>query len=125
MLSFIAALVIILYTKTAHQGTHFASAHAIMGLVTYIILVMQAGMGMLMFYVPGAFGTVEKARSWYKYHRISGYLVLVLGMATVCAASWTEYSEGVLGIQHWAVIVASVVTLAGLLARVKKHKLGL
>ena len=40
-LAAIAGLVIIEYNKFDHDGAHFESPHAIMGLVTYIILVVQ------------------------------------------------------------------------------------
>jgi predicted Abi (CAAX) family protease len=68
---------------------------------------------------------VDNAKSVYKYHRMSGYVIATLGLATVCAATWTTYSLGLAHIQHWAVIVASVLVLAGLVSRVKLQKLGI
>jgi type IV secretory pathway TrbD component len=68
---------------------------------------------------------VENAKKVYKYHRAGGYVILTTALATVAAATQTDYVKGILGIQLWAVIVASVVTLAGVLPRIKKQKLGL
>ena len=52
-------------------------------------------------------------------------MLLVLAFATVAAATQTDYNKNVLGIQLWAVLVAEVITLAGILPRIKKQKLGL
>lgn len=51
-------------------------------------------------------------------------MILLLMLATVCAATQTDYNRNVLQIQLWAVIVAAVITLAGVLPRVKKQKFG-
>ena len=61
----------------------------------------------------------------WKYHRGTGYVIATLGLATVCAASWTTYSLNVAHIQHWAVIVASVLVLVGVVPRIKLQKFGL
>ena len=45
-------------------------------------------------------------------------------LATVCAATQTDYNVNVLGIQLWAVIISSVLVLAGLLPRVRLSKFG-
>jgi len=43
----------------------------------------------------------------------------------VAAATQTDFNKNVLHIQLWAVIVAAVLTLIGVLPRIKKQKLGL
>ncbi len=68
---------------------------------------------------------MDNAKSIYKYHRMSGYVIATLGLATICAASWTDYSLGVAHIPHWAVIVASVLVLAGVVPRIRLSKFGL
>ena len=82
-------------------------------------------MGITQFYTPSVYGGVDKAKSVYKYHRWSGYVLLGLGLATVCAATQTDYNKGVLHVRLWAVLVASVITLVGVLPRVRKAKLGI
>lgn len=125
ILCLIAGLVIIEYNKIAHGGTHFESPHAILGLITYIFFIVQALVGIAQYYTPRVFGSVDRAKSIYKYHRMSGYLLLILAFATVSAATQTDYNKNVLQIRLWAVIVAAVLTLMGVLPRIKKQKLGL
>jgi hypothetical protein len=124
ILSLLAGFIIIEINKSSHPGTHLKSVHSIMGLVTYILLLIQWFVGATQFFYPELYGSVEKAKSLYKYHRISGYLIFAMLTATVCAATWTDYNLGILKIHHWSVIVASVILLAGLYARIKKQKLG-
>ncbi|KAF2426218.1 hypothetical protein EJ08DRAFT_651896 [Tothia fuscella] len=125
MLSLIAGLVCIEVNKINHNGTHFESPHAIMGLTTYILLIIQAIVGITQYFAPSLYGGVDNAKKIYKYHRVLGYVIFTLMLTTVCAATQTDYNKGVLGIQLWAVIVASVLTLAGVVPRIKKQKLGL
>jgi hypothetical protein len=56
--------------------------------------------------------------------RISGYLILILSLATIAAATQTGFNEMVLHIKLWSVLVASVLVLIGIVPRIKKHKLG-
>ena len=116
---------IIEYNKISHQGAHFVSAHAILGLIVYIIVAIQAFVGITQFFTPGLYGGESNAKKLYKWHRMSGYLVLVLMLATVCAATQTDFNKNVLQMQLWAVIAASVITLVGVVPRIKKQKMGL
>lgn len=120
----IAGLVIIEYNKFAHNGTHFVSPHAILGLISYILLLLQAVIGFTQYFVPQLYGGEEKAKKLYKYHRVGGYVTFVLMLATVAAATQTDFNKNVLGMQLWAVIAAAVITLAGVLPRVRLAKFG-
>jgi len=122
--SAIAGLVIIEYNKIDHGGVHFESPHAILGLITYILLFIQAFVGITQYFTPALYGGEDNAKALYKYHRVSGYVILVLMLATVCAATQTTFNVNVLGMQLWAVIVASVVLLIGVVPRIKKQKFG-
>jgi hypothetical protein len=51
-------------------------------------------------------------------------LLLVLELATVSAATQTTYNVAVLHMPLWGVLVAAVLIVAGVGARIKKHKLG-
>lgn len=125
LLSLLAGFIIIEINKNGHPGTHLISVHSILGLITYIFLLIQWFVGATQFFYPQLYGSVEKAKSIYKYHRISGYVIFAMLTATVCAATWTDYNLMILKIHHWSVITASVILLAGLYARIKKQKLGL
>ncbi|KAK1063960.1 hypothetical protein LTR74_009027 [Friedmanniomyces endolithicus] len=105
LLAAVAGLVVIEYNKIDHGGAHFESPHAILGLVTYIMVAGQA-------------------LALYKYHRVGGYLTLLLMLATVCAATQTPFNTNVLQMQLWALVVASVLIVLGVGARIKPSKLG-
>jgi len=111
--------------KFTNHNAHFESPHAILGFTTYILVFLQWTFGVCLYFIPAVFGGYEKARSLNKYHRWSGYIIFTLGLATVCAATQTTYNQYVLDIKLWAVITASVITLAGVLPRIKKQKMGL
>ena len=125
VLSLLAALIVIEYNKFDHDGEHFQSPHAILGLITYILFASQAIVGILQFYAQGLLGGPSKAKALYKYHRMSGYVLVVLAFATVAAATQTDFNKNLLHISLWAVIVTAVITLIGLVPRIKKQKLGL
>ncbi|KAE8452456.1 hypothetical protein EG329_000358 [Mollisiaceae sp. DMI_Dod_QoI] len=121
----IAGLIVIEVNKFSHNGTHFESPHAILGLTTYIVLAIQAFVGFTQYYTPRLYGGVDNAKSLYKYHRISGYLVLTLLLATVAAATQTDFNKTTLDIKLWAVLVTAILVLLGVIPRIKKQKLGL
>jgi heme A synthase len=125
-LAFITALIIIEINKGPHPAhPRFSSPHAILGLITYIVIILQALVGIAQYFFPVTlFGSVEKGKTVYKYHRISGYTLLVLELATIAAATQTDYNKNVLGIQLWVVLVTAVLVILGVGARIKKHKLG-
>ena len=45
-------------------------------------------------------------------------------LAVVAAATQTPYNQKILHIKLWAVVVASILVLIGIVPRIKKHKLG-
>ncbi|KAJ5436454.1 Cytochrome b561 eukaryote [Penicillium cf. griseofulvum] len=121
---FVSAFVIIEINKGSHP--HFVSPHGILGLVTYITIVLQAVVGVIQYFLPvTVLGSVDAGKRIYKYHRQSGYVLLLLEMATVVAATQTDYNLMAIHISLWGVLVSVVLILAGVGARIKKHKLGL
>ncbi|KAK2768170.1 hypothetical protein FQN54_000022 [Arachnomyces sp. PD_36] len=122
--AFLAALIIIEINKASHPESRFSSPHGILGLITYILILLQALVGVSQYFFPRLlFGSVEKGKSIYKWHRVFGYFLLLLELVTVIAATRTAYNVNVLHIHLWAVIVASVLVLLGVGARAKIHKL--
>ncbi|CAG8886929.1 unnamed protein product [Penicillium egyptiacum] len=121
---FVSAFVIIEVNKGSHP--HFVSPHGILGLVTYIVIVLQAVVGVIQYFLPvRVLGSVDAGKRIYRYHRWSGYVLLLLEMATVVAATQTTYNVMAIHIPLWGVLVAVILILAGVGARIKKHKLGL
>ena len=125
VIALISGLIIIEINKASHPETRFTNVHGVMGLITYILIFLQALIGFSQFYVPNqVFGSVEKGKVIYKYHRMSGYVILVMALATICAATQTPFNTSVLHIKLWAVIVAGILVLVGVIPRIKKNKMG-
>lgn len=121
----IAGLIIIEMNKASHPETRFQNVHGILGLVTFILIAIQAIIGFVQFYVPkSVLGSVDNGKKLYKYHRLSGYLILLMSLATICAATQTPFNKNALHIRLWAVIVASLLVVVGVVPRIKKQKLG-
>ncbi|ERF72726.1 hypothetical protein EPUS_04779 [Endocarpon pusillum Z07020] len=121
----IVGLIIIERNKASHPETRFKNVHGIMGLITFILIIIQALIGFVQFYVPKTvLGSVDNGKALYKYHRMSGYLILLMSLATICAATQTGFNNNVLHMQLWAVIVASVLVVVGIVPRIKKQKFG-
>ncbi|KAF5020085.1 hypothetical protein F66182_7891 [Fusarium sp. NRRL 66182] len=120
----VAGVTIIEYNKFANNGPHFHSAHGYLGVITSIILLLQYGVGFTMWATPGLYGGESKAKSIWKYHRWSGYIIFVLLLATVVSAVETDYNKNVLKLKLWAVLLLSVITLVGVVPRIQKQKLG-
>ncbi|PLB38506.1 cytochrome b561 domain-containing protein [Aspergillus candidus] len=123
-LGFISAFIVIEVNKGDHA--RLTSAHGIMGLVTYILIILQATGGLVQYFFPTqVLGNVARGKAMYKYHRMVGYTLMMLELATVAAATQTTFNLSVLAIPLWAVLLAAVLVIAGLGARAKKQKLGL
>jgi hypothetical protein len=118
-------LIVIIYNKIDHAGTHFESPHAIFGLITYILLFGAASFGTLMFYFPKVFGSEAKAKSTWKFHRAFGYITSFFLLITVILSTYTDHVHNNLNVKSWTIILASVLVVIGVGARVKKQKLGL
>jgi hypothetical protein len=98
-----AALILIEYNKIKGGSQHFHSIHGILGSITYIFLAVQALVGFTAYFVPKLYGGEDNAKSLYKWHRLSGYILLVLLLATVAAATQTDFNKNVIHIRLWAV----------------------
>ncbi|KAH7012495.1 eukaryotic cytochrome b561-domain-containing protein [Microdochium trichocladiopsis] len=123
--SFIVGVGSIEYKKIRSNGAHFKSPHAYIGVVASIWQILQYLVGFTMYGTPQLYGGEAKAKAIWKYHRISGYGLLLLYMAAVTSATKTDYNVNVLGLKLWAAIVIALLILAGIYPRIKKQKLGL
>jgi len=123
-ISMYSAFIIIVVSKTRVHEHHFHSAHSIFGLITYILILIQATVGMVQFYFPSLLGGKEKAQSIYKYHRMSGYLIFVFIIMAAIAVTYTDFVAHVLKIRTWFVLLCSAFVLAGVLPRIEPSKFG-
>lgn len=124
-LAFVAGVTVIEYNKISSGGVHFHSVHGYLGVITSIILAIQYIVGFTMWLVPALYGGEANAKALYKYHRLSGYFILALLLATVIAATKTDYNVNVLGLQLWGAVIVGILILAGVYPRVQLTKLGL
>jgi hypothetical protein len=122
-LSAIGGLIIIEVNK--EPDAHLESPHGILGLTTYIMIAIQMIVGITQYFTPGLYGGVDNAKVLYKYHRAWGYLTLLVMLSTICAATQTTFNKNVAGIQLWAVLVACVILIVGVAARIRLSKFGL
>ncbi|KXJ97110.1 eukaryotic cytochrome b561-domain-containing protein [Microdochium bolleyi] len=123
--SFIVGVVSIEYNKISSGGAHFKSTHAYIGIVASVWQILQYVVGFTMYGVPQLYGGEAKAKAIWKYHRMSGYGLLLLYMAAVASATQTDYNNNVLGLKLWAMIVIVLLIVVGIFPRIKKQKLGL
>ncbi|KAF7548992.1 hypothetical protein G7046_g8480 [Stylonectria norvegica] len=123
-LALVTGVTIIEYNKFSNNGAHFHSVHGYLGIITTLILLIQYLVGFTMWATPKLYGGEDKAKSIWKYHRYSGYVILVLLLATVCSATETDYVKNVLKMKLWPTVLLSALVLVGVLPRIQKQKLG-
>ncbi|KAK9466717.1 hypothetical protein V1512DRAFT_263259 [Lipomyces arxii] len=120
--SFFGSFGIIFLNKAAHNGVHFASPHAVFGLITYMILMCNVLLGITQFWMPHIYGSPTRAKSLYKYHRVIGYVALVFGYLTVCLATITDYNRNVLSLRFPVILGLVLITSLGLAVRIRPQK---
>ena len=124
VLALLGGLIVIEYNKFSHNGAHFGTPHNVLGLIVYILFLIQAVVGVAQYYTPTVFGSVDNAKAIYKYHRASGYVILVLSFAAVITATYTTFNKNVSHIQTWVTVVAALITIVGVVPRIRKAKFG-
>ncbi|WWC90874.1 uncharacterized protein L201_005811 [Kwoniella dendrophila CBS 6074] len=84
------------YNKYLHGAKHFTTWHAKLGLISIIWVLTQATIGALSVWFNGkAFGGKENAKRVYKYHRLSGYLLVTLMLITIhLAGIHSDWANG-------------------------------
>lgn len=122
-ISLLSGILIIEYNKHVNNLAHFHSVHAYIGALTATVLLLQYAVGFTMWATPGLYGSVDRAKSIWKYHRWSGYLSLVLLLTTVLSAAQIPFVGKIIGIQFWWVFGLSVLILSGIVPRIHLWKL--
>ncbi|KAK6955601.1 hypothetical protein Daesc_003243 [Daldinia eschscholtzii] len=124
IVTFAVGVISIEVNKFKNNGVHFHSVHGYLGVIASFWLLAQYLVGFTMFATPKLYGGEAKAKSIWKYHRSSGYVLLLFLAATVISATQTDYNLNVLGLKLWATIVISVLLVIGVFPRIRKQKLG-
>lgn len=98
--------------------------HGKLGLFVFIYLFVQLAFGVSMAFLPRAFGSVDKAKSVWKYHRIFGYVLLVFVWITAQLGVRADYIYNNLWSKHliWLHWVALVLVFGGIIYRIRFTK---
>ncbi|KAG8745103.1 hypothetical protein FRC10_008714 [Ceratobasidium sp. 414] len=117
----------IMYHKQRVGWAHFASLHSRIGLITLILLVVQGAVGAASLWGKGvAVGGEERGKSLWKWHRLSGYIVLPMLLLTVALGGsstiWARLNVPLPG-KIIVYCIAPAIAAIGLLARARIHKM--
>ncbi|KAL5526391.1 hypothetical protein ACEPAF_8114 [Sanghuangporus sanghuang] len=125
--SIIIGTIVIFVNKSIHEAPHFVTWHATFGLIAVVWMVIQMLLGGLSVWFGGrAFGGGMKAKSVWKYHRASGYLLFPLFLMTIAVggnySDWTT-SKANVGVRVLLYTLAPIFALVGLWSRVRLSKM--
>ncbi|KAI5117961.1 hypothetical protein M0805_001622 [Coniferiporia weirii] len=125
--SIVIGTVLVFANKIVHQAKHFTTWHATFGLMAVVWMICQMLLGGLSVWSGGrAFGGGMKAKSVWKYHRVSGYLLFPLFLMTAALggnySSWTA-SVASVGTRVVVYTLAPIVALVGILFRIRVSKM--
>lgn len=122
---FTAGFVVIYINKERNNSAHFTSIHGALGSTLTLSLWGQYLAGFIMWATPALLGGEAKAKALWKYHRVGGYINLLLLLATFCTAADTGFVRNALKIESWVFYAPMALIAAGVLPRVHLYKLGL
>lgn len=123
---YMAGFLLINYNKQANNAAHITTWHARFGITTYGLLAGAFGVGIAQFWFPvEVFGSVAKAKGFYKYHRLTGYAIVVLASVTTLLSLESSYNVSVLHIPYYLVVPGLAIVVGGLSSGIKLARLGL
>ncbi|KAM3534339.1 hypothetical protein MY4038_002437 [Beauveria bassiana] len=108
----------------AASVAHFTTLHGALGATLTAMLAGQHVVGLTMWAVPALYGGEARARSVWKLHRASGYVSLLLLLATFGTAAGTGFVRNALKIESWVFYVPMALIAVGVLPRIHTSKLG-
>ena len=77
-----------------------------------------------MFYFPAVFGSVEKGKSIWKYHRASGYIVWTLILINCVLGTQSTWFTGVWD-NTWIWVTLAIIAFLGMASRIRLSKMKL
>lgn len=97
-----------------------------MGLFVFIYLLIQLVFGLTVGFYPQVFGSVEKGKSLWKYHRVFGYVLLLIVFTTALLGARADYMYNNLYSPHlyYLYVVALLLVAGGISSRIRLNKLG-
>jgi len=115
------------YNKWREDAYHFTTWHGKFGLISMIWMIVQISIGGGSVWFGGAaFGGGLKAKLVWKYHRLSGYILLLLLLLTAhLGGAWSNWGHkySVYGVRFIAFVLALSICACGVLIRVRLSKM--
>jgi len=115
------------FNKHLHGAAHITSSHAMFGVLTLGWMIVQIFLGAGSVWANGRlFGGNPRAKLVWKYHRLSGYVLFALLMATAhLGGAWSHFAETR---EAWPVrllvyTAAPLLMAAGVYARIRPSKM--
>lgn len=124
-LAIITGFTIIEVSKAQGNGSHFQTTHAFFGVSTLLLLIVQYIVGFTMWLTPSLYGGEARAKSLYKYHRYTGYFILLMILGTAVTAMFLmEYNGKAVGVKFWVAGLGAFLIVFAAFPRIQKQKLG-
>ncbi|SPO26790.1 related to Cytochrome b561 [Ustilago trichophora] len=117
----------IMYYLHDQPGTsHWISYHGILGTLCVVVAWIQTALGAASIWFKGRLvGGESNGKALWKYHRLSGYLLIALFLFTaalgVVETTWGKSNSG--AVQKWLVVLSLIASFAALLVRIQRNKL--
>nr|AIY34644.1 hypothetical protein [Polyporus umbellatus] len=117
----------IIRNKSMHGNPHFTTWHGSIGIISVSWMVVQVVLGGGSVWFNGRlFGGNPKAKSVWKYHRLSGYIVFPLFLLTAyLGGAWSSWTTGrsPFDVRLLAYTISPIVLFAAILVRVRTSKM--
>lgn len=127
--SILAGTWVIYYNKNVNGRAHFTTWHGFFGILTVFWLLGQIFVGAGSVWFGGAlFGGGMQAKSCWKYHRASGYVLYLTFLFVLhLGGAWSSFSSSNSSpfIRFLAYSMAPIITLIGVYSRTRLSKMKL
>jgi len=118
---------VIIWNKNVHDAPHFVTWHGTFGILCIVWMFIQMFLGAGSVWGSGKlFGGGMKAKSVWKYHRLSGYLLYPFFLLTIAiGGGWSNWTTSYLSLvtRVFAYCVAPLAILVGLWSRARLSKM--
>ncbi|KAI0273815.1 hypothetical protein BC834DRAFT_855710 [Gloeopeniophorella convolvens] len=115
------------YNKASHGAAHYTTWHGTFGLISVLWLVGQVALGGASVWAGGAaLGGGTKAKRVWKYHRLSGYVLLPLLLTTAnLGGGWSTWAteHSAWAVRFVAYTLAPLGIVGALYSRVRPSKM--
>jgi len=116
----------VVYSKASRNAPHFTTWHGTFGVMSGIWMFVQLLFGGASVWFDGnLLGGKDKARMFWKYHRLSGYVLFPMLLFTAQVGGiWSKWAVGNSSpmIRFIAYIIAPVVLLGAVYSRIRTSK---